>query len=76
MDGKRDNRTLINGTWSGEATRRQNLYDETQTKVTINEDNTSNVPEEQRKETPIWMTESTIMTNAPTVLILSTNSSL
>jgi transcription initiation factor TFIIE subunit alpha len=52
--------------WSGEATRRSGFAAE-ETRVDINIDGTNNAaaafPDAQRKERPVWMVESTIVTN-------------
>lgn len=49
--------------WSGEATRNAGfMVEETRVDVTIGDDN-SNVEVTNRKEAPIWMMESTVLTN-------------
>ncbi|XP_044727121.1 general transcription factor IIE subunit 1 isoform X2 [Chrysoperla carnea] len=50
--------------WSGEATRSQGFaVEETRVDVTIGDDNITQNNETQRKERPIWMVESTVITN-------------
>ncbi|XP_059062158.1 general transcription factor IIE subunit 1 isoform X2 [Achroia grisella] len=50
--------------WSGEATRNQGLaVEETRVDVTIGETDNSNDAFAHRKERPVWMVESTIVTN-------------
>lgn len=60
-DGKLKSRTGSEN-WSGEATRQGGLrYEETRVDVTIGDDPMAN-KEEVRKERPIWMSESTVIT--------------
>ena len=50
--------------WSGEATRNQGmLVEETRVDVTIGEADNANDASTLRKERPVWMVESTIVTN-------------
>lgn len=58
--------TNIEQTWSGEATRNTGfLVEETRVDVTIGDDNVNNSVA-NRKEQPIWMMESTVLTNNDT----------
>ncbi|CAG9858710.1 unnamed protein product [Phyllotreta striolata] len=58
---KKSNAAIPGQEWSGEATRRTGFaVEETRVDITIGEENVSTV---SRKEQPIWMTESTIITN-------------
>lgn len=55
--------TMAAENWSGEATRNSGfMVEETRVDVTIGDDN-SNVDLTNRKEAPIWMLESTVLTN-------------
>ncbi|XP_017773053.1 PREDICTED: general transcription factor IIE subunit 1 [Nicrophorus vespilloides] len=65
-----DKKFLHNGgeTWSGEATRNAGFaVEETRVDVTIGDDN-ANANVVSRKEQPIWMSESTVITNTDNVL--------
>ncbi|XP_057670953.1 general transcription factor IIE subunit 1 [Diorhabda carinulata] len=58
---KKSNAPLPGQEWSGEATRRGGFaVEETRVDITIGEESNSNV---NRKEQPIWMTESTVISN-------------
>ncbi|KAG6448571.1 hypothetical protein O3G_MSEX005574 [Manduca sexta] len=63
--------------WSGEATRNQGmLVEETRVDVTIGENDNAVDPNAQRKERPVWMVESTIVTNDQSDSIHSTDAAL
>lgn len=58
---KKSNAPLSGQEWSGEATRRGGFaVEETRVDITIGEESNSSV---NRKEQPIWMTESTVISN-------------
>lgn len=55
--------------WSGEATRNQGmLVEETRVDVTIGEADNANDTSALRKERPVWMVESTIVTNDQVIM--------
>lgn len=55
--------------WSGEATRNQGmLVEETRVDVTIGEADNANDTSALRKERPVWMVESTIVTNDQVII--------
>ncbi|KAM3962890.1 transcription factor IIEalpha [Aphomia sociella] len=63
--------------WSGEATRNQGLaVEETRVDVTIGEADNSNDAAALRKERPVWMVESTIVTNDQGDSVHSTDAAL
>ncbi|XP_026751004.1 general transcription factor IIE subunit 1 [Galleria mellonella] len=63
--------------WSGEATRNQGLaVEETRVDVTIGEADNSNDALAHRKERPVWMVESTIVTNDQGDSVHSTDAAL
>ncbi|XP_018325740.1 general transcription factor IIE subunit 1 [Agrilus planipennis] len=62
LDAKKSNNPLEQ--WSGEATRNAGFaVEETRVDVTIGGDNSINTALNNRKEAPIWMMESTVMSN-------------
>lgn len=62
--------------WSGEATRNQGmLVEETRVDVTIGESDNASDASALRKERPVWMVESTIVTNDQVSIIISLISS-
>lgn len=63
--------------WSGEATRNQGmLVEETRVDVTIGEADNANDTSALRKERPVWMVESTIVTNDQSDSVHSTDAAL
>ncbi|KAF2880189.1 hypothetical protein ILUMI_25990 [Ignelater luminosus] len=53
-----------NELWSGEATRNSGfMVEETRVDVTIGDENNTNQSTVNRRQAPIWMTESTVLTN-------------
>ncbi|XP_047527306.1 general transcription factor IIE subunit 1 [Vanessa atalanta] len=63
--------------WSGEATRNQGLaVEETRVDVTIGDADAAADPSTLRKERPVWMVESTIVTNDQSDSVHSTDAAL
>ncbi|KAL0840440.1 hypothetical protein ABMA28_015693 [Loxostege sticticalis] len=63
--------------WSGEATRNQGLaVEETRVDVTIGENDNAADAAAHRKERPVWMVESTIVTNEQSDSVHSTDAAL